>query len=210
VTVRGSAQSGFYPVRYQGTDGWASADFLSFTAPGPGPGPGPGNTGSGLVWPVSGGAWEITQGYNGFSHYNGSGGYQYYYAIDIARVDRTTAGKPVYAPASGTVRWTERGSGGITIDMGNGYAVAMFHLTVDRKWLAGNAISQGDYIGTVSGAGGEGYVDFPHIHIAVWQTTDGGNWSRVSVPFTGVNAIGGLDMPDIGGRNQWYGTRFNP
>ncbi|MEZ4500882.1 MAG: hypothetical protein R2839_12605 [Thermomicrobiales bacterium] len=65
---------------------------------------------------------------------------QYLYFFDIAREDRNTGGQPVYAPVSGTVRWTERESGGITINMGNGYAVAMFHVTVDRGWEMGDPI----------------------------------------------------------------------
>ncbi len=214
VTVTGSQTNGFYPVRYNNTNGYASSTYLSVnppsTAPTPTASPGSGNTGGGIVWPVDGGTWEITQGYNGSSHVNSSSTYQYLYSLDIAREDRTTAGKPVYAPVSGTVRWTERASGGITIDMGNGYAVALFHLTVDRSWVAGDSISQGQYIGVVSSAGGEGFVQFPHIHMTVWATTDGGNWSRQAVPFTGQNAISGQNFPDVGGTQQWTGTLFNP
>jgi uncharacterized protein YraI len=49
VEVMGSAQSGFLPVRYNGTKGWASADFLntgggSTPAPTPTPDPGSGAT----------------------------------------------------------------------------------------------------------------------------------------------------------------------
>jgi len=46
VEVMGSAQSGFLPVRYNGTKGWASADFLntgSGSAPAPAPAPDPGS-----------------------------------------------------------------------------------------------------------------------------------------------------------------------
>jgi len=111
---------------------------------------------------------------------------------------------------NGTVRWTERGSGGITINMGNGYAVALFHVTVDRGWEAGDTINQGDFIGTVSYAGGEGFVQFSHVHFTVWATTDGGNWSRQAVPFTGQNTISGNSYADVGGRQQWTGTLFSP
>jgi uncharacterized protein YraI len=222
VGITGSQQNGFFPVRYNSTDGWASATYLTTTAPGndpapaPGPGtsdpiPGSGNSGGGsIVWPVTGGTWEITQGYNGSSHINTSSTYQYLYAIDIARQDRNTGGQSVYSPVSGTVAWTERASGGITINMGNGYAIALFHVTVDRSWTAGMRINQGDYIGYISHAGGEGFVQFPHLHMTVWATTDGGNWSRQSVPFSGGNSISGLSLADIGGRYQHTGTLFNP
>jgi uncharacterized protein YraI len=214
VGITGSETSGFFPVRYNGTNGYASATYLSTSAPGPAPQPtvppGNGNTGGGIVWPVDGGTWEITQGYNGSSHINTSSTYQYLYAMDLAREDRNTAGQPVYSPVNGTVRWTERASGGITINMGNGYAFALFHVTVDRGWEAGDTINQGDYIGHISYPGGEGFVQFAHVHITVWATTDGGNWSRTAVPFTGQNAISGQSFPDVGGRQQWTGTLFNP
>ena len=57
--------------------------------------------------------------------------YQYSYSLDIVRTDGNTAGQPVYSPVDGSIRWTERASGGISINMGNGYAVAIFHITVD-------------------------------------------------------------------------------
>jgi murein DD-endopeptidase MepM/ murein hydrolase activator NlpD len=150
------------------------------------------------------------QGYNGSSHQNRSSTYQYLHSLDIVRQDGQTSGASVYAPASGTVRWTERASGGIVINMGNGYAVAMFHLTVDRAWEMGDPIEQGDYIGYVSYAGGEGFVQVGHIHLTVWQSSDGGNWDRHSVPFTGVNAISGLEFPYDGTPYQWSGYEFFP
>lgn len=55
VELMGSAQSGFYPVRYSGTKGWASADYLRIggTAPQPDatPTPTPGGTGAVPVGP---------------------------------------------------------------------------------------------------------------------------------------------------------------
>ncbi len=212
VGITGSQTNGFFPVRYNNTNGFASATYLSTTPPGSAPSPtqGTGNTGSGIVWPVDGSTWEITQGYNGSSHVNSGSLSQYLYSLDIARQDRSTANQAVYAPVSGTVRWTERASGGITIDMGNGYAVAMFHVTVDRGWEAGDTISQGQYVGYISPPGGEGFVQFSHLHLTVWATTDGGNWSRTAVPFTGQNTISGQSFPDIGGTQQWTGTLFNP
>lgn len=202
VTVTGNATNGFYPVTYSGTSGYSSASYITFTPP---------TSGGGLiVWPVSGGAWEVLQGYNGSSHQNESDLWQYLYSLDIARQDGQTAGVQVFSPVSGTVRWYERASGGITIDMGNGYAFAMFHLTVDRQWEPGDTIQQGDFIGTVSPSGGEGFQQVPHIHLTLWQTNDGGNWDRHAVPFTGQFAISGNSFPADGSAYQWSGFDFNP
>lgn len=213
VGITGAVANGYFPVRFDGTDGFAYASYLSASQPSEPTAtstPGSGNTGSGIVWPVDGGTWEVTQGYNGSSHVNSSSLSQYLYSFDIAREDRNTGGQPVYAPVSGTVRWTERESGGITINMGNGYAVAMFHVTVDRGWEMGDPIEQGDYVGYISYEGGEGFVQFSHLHLTVWATEDGGNWSRTAVPFIGANTISGQSFPDIGGRQQWTGTLFYP
>jgi hypothetical protein len=214
VGITGAQSNGFFPVRYNNTNGFAAAQFLTTTAPGstpaPTPNPGSGNTGGGIVWPVTGGTWEITQGYNGSSHVNSGSTYQYYYSLDLARQDRSTAGRPVYSPVNGTIRWFDRASGGIAIDMGSGFAFAMFHVTVDRGLTAGSPIQQGTYIGFISGPGQEGFVQFAHLHITVWATTDGGNWSRTAVPFSGQNSISGNSYPDIGGRQQWTGTLFYP
>lgn len=206
VAVNGAAENGFYPVSFNGQEGWAFGEFLLFE----GEAVAEADDSAAIVWPVSGGEWTISQGYNGFSHYNGGGGYQYQYAFDLARTDGGTAWQPAYSPVSGVVRWTEAASGGITIDMGNGYAVAIFHLTLDG-WNDGDTITQGDYLGTISGPGGAGYVDnFAHLHISVWQTTDGGNWSRIAVPFTGVNAISGQEFPASGSYSEWAGTIIYP
>ncbi|HET9661816.1 MAG TPA: SH3 domain-containing protein [Thermomicrobiales bacterium] len=200
ITVTGEATGGYYPVTFDGTSGYASAFYITFTPP----------SGGLIVWPVSGGAWEVLQGYNGSSHQNESDLWQYLYSLDIARQDGQTAGVQVFAPVSGTVRWYERASGGITIDLGNGYAFAMFHLTVDRAWEPGDTIQQGDFIGTVSPPGGEGFQQVPHIHLTLWQTNDGGNWDRHAAPFTGQFAISGNSFPADGSAYQWSGFEFTP
>lgn len=209
VDALGGDENNFTPVRYNGQDGWAYNGYLSTDAnqkSGPG-----GNTGGGIVWPVTGGEWQISQGYNGpYSHWNQSSTYQYYYSFDVARTDGNTAGTPIYAPVNGTITWTEAASGGISINIGNGYAVAMFHVTFDSSLSWGQEISQGQYLGTISGPGGDGYMGFEHVHMSLWQTSDGGNWDRTAVPFTGQNAISGMDFPDAGGGNQYAGTVFYP
>ena len=216
VGITGGAQNGFYPVSYNGAAGWAFGNYLSIggtPAPSPGPTPAPSTPpaagGSGITWPFGSGEWYISQGYNGSSHYNSGSSYQYSYSLDLARVDRTTAGQAVLSPVSGTVRWTDPSTGGVSINLGNGYAVAFFHVAMDPSIRDGVRVSQGQYMGYISGPGGPGYVGFPHIHLTVWQTTDGGNWSRVAVPFTGANAIAGQSFPDVGGYNQHQGTRIS-
>ena len=57
--------------------------------------------------------------------------------------DGNTAGQSVYSPVNGTIRWTEAGSGGISIDLGNGYAAAIFHITVDPSLSCGDPLTQG-------------------------------------------------------------------
>jgi len=212
VGITGGAQNGFYPVSYNGTAGWAFGTYLALggaPAPSPTPSTPPTAGGSGITWPFGSGPWYISQGYNGSSHYNSGSSYQYYYSFDLARDDGATAGQAVLSPVSGTVRWTEYGSGGISIDLGNGYAVAFFHVTMDPSIVAGARVSQGQYMGFVSGPGGPGYVGFAHIHLTVWQTSDGGNWSRIAVPFTGANAIAGQSFPDTSGFNQHRGFRIS-
>jgi uncharacterized protein YraI len=198
LATTGGAQSGFYPVTYGGQDGWAAADYLDFDGSG---------AASRIAWPFGGGAqWYISQGYNGSSHYNANSTYQYHYSFDLARVDGATAGEPVYSPVTGTIRWIDPSTGGVSINLGDGYAVAFFHVTLAPGLADGQPIQQGDYVGYVSGPGGQGFRGFPHIHLTVWQTSDGGNWSRIAVPFTGINAIAGREFPDVGGGNQWRGT----
>lgn len=208
VTITGGPQSGFYPVTYSGQSGWASTDYLRQGNEAT-PTPAPGSGGSGIIWPVSGSTWSIIQGYNGGTHQNRSSSAQYYYALDFSRTDGNTAGQAVYAPASGRILWNHSDSGGIAIDMGNGYVIAMFHCTFDAGLQSGQSVEQGQYLGTISGPGGAGYASTPHVDMTLWQSSDGGR-TRIAAPFTDGNAISGTSFPDIGGWNQHYGTRFNP
>jgi murein DD-endopeptidase MepM/ murein hydrolase activator NlpD len=167
-------------------------------------------SGGGIAWPVSGGTWSIMQGYNGSSHQNQDDLWQYYYSLDIVREDGRTAGATVYSPVNGTVTWTDRSSGGISIDIGDGHAVAMFHVDFDKRFEAGTVVSQGEPMGVISGSGGPGFAGSPHLHFTLWKSKDDGNWDRHAVPFTGRYAIEGMDFPDKGGRSQYAGTAFNP
>lgn len=171
--------------------------------------PEPAPSGS-IVWPVQGGEWRILQGYNGSSHQNTSSLWQYRDSLDLVSTEGSTAGATVYSPVSGTVRWLDPASGGMSIDMGNGHAVALFHVVFNASISAGDTLTQGQAIGYISGPGEAGYVQTPHLHIALWQTNDGGNWNRTSVPFQGSLAISGLSLPNNGGSYQHTGLVFNP
>src|SRR5699024_1770904 len=98
VDITGEIQNGFLPVTFDGTTGWAYAEFLNLGGEEADPGTSPPPSGgSGIIWPVSGGTWSIIQGYNGGTHQNRSAQAQYYYALDIARADGNTAGEAAYA-----------------------------------------------------------------------------------------------------------------
>ena len=162
---------------------------------------------TGIVWPVTGGEWEVVQGYNTGTHTNRSDFAQYKYSLDWARADGDTAGQPVYAPVSGTIAWTDRGSGGLLIDVGNGYGVALFHVTLDGGLGRSGSVERGQRIGQVSGPGGDGYMSMAHFQITVWRLAGRGH---EAVPFVGANAIAGQEFPDSGAANQHMGARITP
>jgi uncharacterized protein YraI len=207
VELRGDPENGFYPVRYGGRNGWAYGDYLDFGG-GDDDGDDGGNVGSNIVWPFeSGPNWVIIQGYNGGTHQNRSAQAQYYYALDLARVDGNTAGSSVLSPVNGTVRWNHPPSGGLAIDLGNGYTLAMFHTTFRSDLTAGTTVSQGEYLGYISAPGGAGYQATPHLDMTLWATSDGG---RSAAPYVGANAISGMEFPDTGGFSQYEGTVIEP
>lgn len=184
-----------------------------------------------LVWPVAAGAsWTIGQGYNtrttdGGSHWGcnpqtlkdaptGTLGcrahYQYGFAMDLARTDGNTVFQPVLAPAAGTITWTELATGGGVIDLGDGHAFGFFHLRLDPAIVAGARVVRGQLLGVVAPAGEANAGSWPHVHINLWRTSDGGNWDRNSVPFAGAYSLGGTSFPDLGASsyNQHRGTTF--
>jgi uncharacterized protein YgiM (DUF1202 family) len=228
LTTLAGPEQGFYQVQYGQQIGWVSAEYLQVSAAylqqdnrndgsrqegkveGSAPAANAELGAGGIIWPVSGGEWTIMQGYHGSSHQNQDGLYQYEYSLDLARVDGNTAGQPVYSPVNGVVRWTDPGTGGISIDIGNGHAVALFHVTFNGGLEAGTPVQQGQVLGTISGPGGPGFMGTPHVHFTLWSTSDNGNWDRHAVPFTGQYAISGMDFPDSGGGNTYRGTQFSP
>ena len=209
VALTGAEAGGFAEVTSASGDGWISAEYLSVDPPAANSEEAPAASGL-VVWPVSGGEWSILQGYNGSSHQDNDSLWQYGDSLDLVRSDGSTAGQAIYSPVSGTIRWFDPGTGGISIDMGNGYAFAMFHAYYDGGLTEGQQIAQGQYIGTVAPAWEAAAGSTPHLHIAVWATSDGGNWDRQSVPFTGSLALSGQEFYNNGAAFEHTGEVFYP
>lgn len=228
VSVDGDPVDGFLPVTVDGVSGWIAAELLGeaaaapvtgeAVAPAPAPEAAPASDSAPaeapdaaragrVAFPFRGGTWKVIQGYNGGTHTNRSDFAQYQYALDWARADGETAGEPIFAPVSGTVKWTDPGSGGLLIDMGDGHGVAMFHLTLDGSIGAGTAVERGQRLGVISGPGGPGYMSTPHLDMTLWRIDGGGH---VATPWSGKYAIGGHDFPDIGGGNQHMDYTVSP
>ncbi|MDQ3043953.1 MAG: M23 family metallopeptidase, partial [Chloroflexota bacterium] len=179
---------------------------------------------------ASGPAWTVGQGYNtsprdNGTHYNCDpvtlkdqpsqstscrAHYQYKWSMDLARADGNTSGQTVLSPVNGTIRWTDPAFGGLSIDLGDGYAYALFHASLASGLAAGQPVRMGQTLGSVAPPGGGGNGGWPHLHVTLWQTTDGGNWSRNAVPFTGAMAMDGYDFPSLGetSRNQYWGRQI--
>src|SRR6476661_2559823 len=109
---------------------------------------------------ASGANWTISQGYNtnpnnGGSHYNCpdypgvscSAQWMYKYSFDLVRSDGNTAGQPVLSPVNGPIRWIDPSYGGMSINLGNGWAVAYFHTDLAPGLAAGQSIVQGQWLG---------------------------------------------------------------
>lgn len=212
VWLTGVQENGFAQVTSGSGDGWIAVEYLSVEAPvapaEPAP-EAPAPSGGNIIWPVSGGEWSILQGYNGSSHYD-SGLWQYQDSLDIVRTDGSTAGQPLYSPVNGTIRWFDPSTGGIAIDMGNGYAFAIFHAYYDGSLTEGQTLTQGQYIGTVAPDGEASNGGIAHPHLSLWSTSDGGNWDRTSEPFVGAFAMSGMEFYNSGVAFEHTGTVFYP
>ena len=173
LTPLAGPEQGFYQVSYDGQTGWVSGEYVEVSVgyaqrgdkesrqnEGKVEGSEPASNAElgagGIIWPISGGLWYVMQGYNGSSHQNQDGLWQYYYSLDLARRDGNTAGQQVISPVNGVVRWTDPSSGGISIDIGNGHAVAMFHVSFMNGLEPGTTVRQGQYLGEILRAGRTG------------------------------------------------------
>jgi uncharacterized protein YgiM (DUF1202 family) len=208
IHFTGTVVNNFGKVATSYGDGWISIDYFRKTRPSSGATSGGGS--SLVVWPVKGGEWYVSQGYNGSSHQNQTRYWQYYYSFDLKRSSGGTAWQAVYAPVSGRIRWIDESTGGMSIYMGDGLAFAMFHVLWASSIREGQSISQGQYLGVIAPSGVANNGGSPHIHITAWTTADEGNWSRFAQPFTGRFAIEGVSFPSTGKRNDYLGYSFNP
>lgn len=203
ITFTGTVVNNYGKVATTFGDGWISIDYFRKTQP-------PSASGSLVVWPLKGGEWQVSQGYNGSSHQNDSQYWQYYYSFDLKRTNGNTAWQAVYAPVDGTIRWIDESTGGMSIYMGDGRAFAMFHVLWDDDIREGQSISQGQYLGVIAPSGAANNGGSPHLHITAWTTSDGGNWSRRAQPFTGSFAIEGATFPATGKGNDYLWYTFTP
>jgi len=232
LTPLSGPEDGFYQVQYGDQTGWVSGEYLQVSTSeyqrargenqkdddqnqkgkveGSEPVANADLGAGGVIWPVTGGVWYVMQGYNGSSHQNQDDLWQYYYSLDLAKRDGDAAGQPIISPVNGVVRWTDPSSGGISIDIGNNHAVALFHVTFLDNLQPGTPVSQGQHLGAISGPGGPGYMGTAHVHFSLWETSDGGNWDRHAEPFTGPYKISGMDLPDVGGNSEYEGAEFRP
>jgi uncharacterized protein YraI len=208
VELTGITDGEFAEVSSDLGAGWVAAQFLLASPPSQESAEA---TPSDLIeWPIRGGTWSVLQGYNGSSHQNRIDLWQYKYSLDLVYEDGETGGQPVYSPVNGTVRWYDESTGGVSIDMGNGYAFAMFHVIFDAGIPEGATVSQGEYLGYIAYPGDGANGGTPHLHIAVWETDDGGNWSRRAVPFVGSLGLSGVTFPDNGESYDHTGATVNP
>lgn len=171
---------------------------------------------SSIKLPVPAGeSWTVSQGYNtnpaaGGSHYNCNAQtlrddpsgtrscsqyWQYKYSFDLVPADGSSAaGRTVLSPVNGVIRWIDEAYGGMSINLEDGYAYAYFHTSLAPGLAAGQRVTQGQYLGTVAPAGQAGNGGFPHLHVTLWQTNDGGNWDRNPVAFSGSQSIEGVSL----------------
>jgi uncharacterized protein YraI len=203
IRFTGTVVNNFGKVSTRSGDGWVSIDYFRKTNPAP-------SSGSLVRWPVKGGQWRVSQGYNGSSHQNESSAWQYYYSFDLKRTDGTTAWQPVYAPVSGRIRWIDESTGGMSIYMGDGLAFAMFHVLWDNSIREGQSIRQGQYLGVIAPNGRANNGGTAHVHITAWTSSDEGNWSRRAQPFTGRFSISGVSFPSRGRSNDYLNYAFWP
>lgn len=205
IDLSGSASGEFVEVTTSTGSGWVAAEFLMASEPAPE------STQASLVsWPIEGETWSVLQGSNGSSHQNRSDLWQYKYSIDLVYEDGQTVGQPVYSPVDGTVGFYDDETGGISIEMGNGYAFAMFHVIFDAGIPEGAQVSQGQYLGQIAPAGQAASGSTAHLNITIWETDDGGNSSRRAVPFVGNLALSGVEFPDQGESFDHTGAIVNP
>src|SRR5262245_56863646 len=143
--------------------------------------------------PFTGGkAVKMIQGYNGGTHQGRS-----QYGLDIVLADGDTGGAEAVSPVDGSVTWAQApnsGHGCIAIAMSSGsHSVMMCHLSLNRAYTGGDAVTRGQTLGTVGAAGTVGNNGVAHIHYELHI----GNRANSPVPFFEPNGLllEGVSLP---------------
>lgn len=116
--------------------------------------------------PEGGEYWRMTCGY-GCGYHTGTS----YHAVDLVRVDGTTSGSMILAPAYGTVtaaNWSSSLGWHVRMDHGNGWSSLVAHMNCDPRYFVdvGNVLRQGTLLGIT---GATGWATGPHIHFVVYR-----------------------------------------
>jgi hypothetical protein len=119
---------------------------------------------------------RIIQGYNGGTHQGRS-----QYGLDLTLADGKTDGAEVVSPIDGTVSYaTTSGNGCIAIMLKDeSFTVMMCHVKLSRAFTRGEAVTQGQSLGTVGVAGTFGNNGVAHVHFELHT----GNKLSSPVPF---------------------------
>ncbi len=144
----------------------------------------------------AGATWKIIQGYGCGTHDAWD-----HYSLDLVATDGATIGAPVRAAAAGEVFVWVAGSGTLIINHGGGLYTQYTHL--QRALVSpGARIERGQQIGE---AGERATRGNPHLHFTAFTAEGGGARNRRSVAVTFAD---GYPLPEIGGCNQYGGTRL--
>ncbi len=161
ITVTGDATSNFYPVKYSGKSGYASATYITFNKPSVAPA-----TNSSYVWPASGGYLVYVLDYyygKGQAHPTKGNG------SILGSIDIAVTGKAL-ATSSGTVISTQYGySGGwgnnVTVKHNDGTYSFYAHLAKINVSV-NQSVSAGQELGIIGTTGNSTGV---HLHFEIWD-----------------------------------------
>ena len=152
---------------------------------------------------AAGTEWRIAAGYNTGTHSDADRGDPH--AIDIVRTDAPTDWTPVLAPVDGTITWFDNNC--LIIRDAKGYAHLLCHLDPATHLAVGLRVEVSDHLGIVFPAGLDANGGLAHIHYAIHATHGGGYLDR-SIPFTGLYALEGRELPWRDGFNLHGGEEF--
>jgi len=146
-----------------------------------------------VAMPFPGGkSVKIVQGYNGGTHQGRSK-----FGLDIILAGEETSGAEVVSPVGGIVTWAQApnaGHGCIAIAMSSGaHSVMMCHVSLNKAWGSGDAVSRGQTIGKVGAPGTVGNNNVAHIHYELHS----GNRASSPVPFSEPDGLllEGVSLP---------------